>query len=208
MKYSTTSDNGFALGIVPFGAGDYTNDAATFTTGIHNKLTGNATSSLAAAAQTATLNFQGTATRTVATNGNLLTLEQGGIFLNAGFLETQSTVTNGAIPSGRLGTGTITLAGGQFDVRANISNNNTGTYTNGLAVTADSTITVGRFSGANTGGDMAFPTLSIGNQTLVVSSVANQGYALAINGATTLSGDATINNIVSGSSGDSNVRLY
>ncbi len=112
--------------------------------------------------------------KTILTGANT---HSGGTVVNAGILESQST--------GSFGTGGITLAGGEIDLR----NNAAATYANGLTVIGDGTVLVNNNS-SGTGNDITLPTLAIGNQTLVVTN--GNTYNLAISGATTLGGDATI----------------
>jgi fibronectin-binding autotransporter adhesin len=96
----------------------------------------------------------------------------GGIKLSAGTLKTGA--------DGSLGANVLTLAGGTFNPSANLSNN--------LVVTGNSIIE------RTSTGSHSVGTLSIGAQTLTISTTSGVGNGSITFGATTLTGSATIQN--------------
>ncbi len=133
----------------------------------------------------------GTGTTTL-TGANAYT---GGTTMNAGVLVANNLAqaTNTLL---ELGTGTVTLAAGQLQLKANGSaagqtiTTGDGTTGNAVAVTGNATIDVNQAT-ANTGSTFVFNTLDIGANTLNVTG-ANT-YALKFTGATTLSGASVFN---------------
>ena len=115
----------------------------------------------------------------------------GNVQINAGTLQ----VFNTAAKANALGTGTatLTLNGGTLELRSDATTD----YNRATTVTADSTVTLGRVS-AGTNVDWRLASLSIGAQTLTVNDLDNGGASttdadLVIDGATTLTGNATFN---------------
>jgi autotransporter-associated beta strand protein len=121
------------------------------------------------------------------------------------------TIAEGIVETGRtagvsgLGTGVVTFTGGTLQVRENgTSSGVTLTYGNNLVVGAGGgSINADRISGTNTLIVVQFGTLSIGAQTLNLSAGSN--YRVRFAGATTLSGDATLN---VGSGGASPMQVF
>ncbi|MEO5912745.1 MAG: autotransporter-associated beta strand repeat-containing protein [Luteolibacter sp.] len=108
-------------------------------------------------------------------NGNSYS---GGTFINAGILQ--------ALAAGSLGTGTITLAGGQLHL---INANNTA-YNNNTIVSGNTQISATRVSGSGGSATHTLGTLSIGANTLTLGVFSGITGGL-IFGNTTLTGNAT-----------------
>lgn len=106
--------------------------------------------------------------------------------ISAGIVEVQTL--------GALGTGPITFANGAGTLR--IRNNGTGdngtlAFGNNVTVAINSTLDLDRAAGGTAvGNTVAFGTLSIGTQILTVAGA--NGYKTRFDGATTLTGNATI----------------
>jgi fibronectin-binding autotransporter adhesin len=118
----------------------------------------------------------GTGTSAINNAANTLS---GGIKINSGALTTST--------AGSLGTNVITLNGGTFSPRANL--------TNDLLVTANSTIDM-----SGTGSTFTVGALSVGSQTITIGSGSGTSNGNVSFGATTLTGNATITNAKGGSS--------
>ena len=143
----------------------FTNAAAVLTT-INSQLTG-----------TTGLVLAGTSTSSFTINNATNTLS-GGITINSGAL-----ITNTA---GSLGSNVITLNGGTFTPRVNLSNN--------LLVTSNSSIDM-----SSTGSTFTVGALSIGAQTLSIGTASSVSNGTISFGATTLTGNATVANSKGGS---------
>jgi autotransporter-associated beta strand protein len=110
--------------------------------------------------------------------------------ISAGTLEGQKSITDGASP---FGTSTIQLNAGTLNSRT-IAPDGTQTFTfgNDVTVGGNATINFSRIGGSGSGKTHAYGNLSIGNNTLTLTS-ANIGHTLSFTGVN-LTGNAIINN--------------
>ena len=127
--------------------------------------------------------------RLILTGSNTFT---GGLTISQGIVEAgTNSALSPAVVRLALGSGTVNLAGGTLQVRDNGTGSaQTLNYANNIAVGAGGgSINVDRVS-ANTLNSIQFGTLTIGAQTLSISSANN--YRVRFSGATTLTGNATL----------------
>ncbi len=151
-----------------------------------------ASTTVSAASGTYTLGGAGKISGTLAKSG------AGTLVLTSANSFSATTITGGAVEmrtSAALGAGPVTLngSGGTLNVRDNgLGDNGTLDYGNNITIASSSTLNLDHASGgASVGNTVAFGTLSIGTQTLTVTG--SNGYKARFNGATTLTGFATIN---------------
>ena len=103
----------------------------------------------------------------------------GGTTVNAGILQ--------ALTAGSMGTGMVTLAGGQLHL---INNNNTA-YNNNVTVTGNASIASTKVSGQTGNISHTLGTLGIGASTLTLTKFFNTTTGTLTFGATTLTGNAS-----------------
>jgi fibronectin-binding autotransporter adhesin len=119
-KYDTTLDNGFAVGVTPFVAGDYTTGTAENTWAAGQQIKQTATAITLTGSRTADrFNFQPTATSTLNVAGFVLTTAEGGIISSVNTQGFKDGAT-AAPPSGTAGiTAGTTAAASSLFVQAN-----------------------------------------------------------------------------------------
>ncbi|MGI8602276.1 MAG: autotransporter-associated beta strand repeat-containing protein [Verrucomicrobiales bacterium] len=118
-----------AAGVTPFVPADYVTGSAetTWAAAEHIKQTGVAAVTLTANRNIATLNLQPTgAGQSIATNGNLLTVEQGGILSSANTTAITGTATGGLTAGTGGATGLFVSNGAQLDINAIIQDHPVG----------------------------------------------------------------------------------
>ena len=132
VKYDATVDSGFALGVTPLLAGDYTLNPleAGYTTGLNVKASNAAvtTVTLAGARTVNSLNIQGAGTTTLALGGNSLTLESGGL-LSSGAAHVISGTATSSLTAGTTASPTqliTSVANNSLSIGARITNNAAG----------------------------------------------------------------------------------
>lgn len=129
VKYDATLDSGFALGVTPLTAADYTLNPAEagYTTGLNVKAS-NATATtvtLAGARAVNSLNLQGAGATTLALGGNALTLESGGLLSSTSAHLITGTATS-SLTAGTTSSATplfVNVTSSTLDIGARITNN-------------------------------------------------------------------------------------
>ncbi len=132
VKYDTTVDSGFALGVTPLTTADYTLNPieAGYTTGLNVKAS-NATATtvtLAGVRAVNSLNLQGAGVTTLALDGNALTLESGGLLSSTSAHLISGTATS-SLTAGTTSSATplfVTVTNSTLGIGARITNNAAG----------------------------------------------------------------------------------
>ncbi|MBC8039717.1 MAG: autotransporter-associated beta strand repeat-containing protein [Opitutaceae bacterium] len=195
-----TNGSGSAKTLTFFNAGAAVNDTAAI--GASGSNIAIATSGTSSSTITLSGNL-GPSVTTVTSNSNnngVLTLSgtntyTGATILTLGRINAHDIETNNFIKA--LSTSQVTLSSNTLSLKANGSGNNQtiitgdGVTGNNVVVNGNTTINVDRFGGTNTGSTIQLNNLTIGANTLTVTS--GNRYAVQFAGTTTLTNNATFN---------------